>query len=779
MTNPTADTTAAAESWMRSQRDLHFLLEEALQHPEIADALDEEDIPLDEARATILEDPTILARLRAARDLAGALRTTRAKATGWGLASNRMTRSRPVSRIAVAAAAVVVYLVMLVASWSAMPWWLDLFCLVGLVATAGVAAGLGGEDAWTVVSTARNARDQATWRRSVLDEIVLPELRQFIDDRRTPSYGTTLTLRGLHNLYQDDDEAPIIITAAGQRLRRILERSTSDAVAIAGHRGVGKTTAIRAAARGLFSDPGAAPPMQVIASAPSRYEARDFVLHLHAMLARQVIELTGRRLGKTPPPEHEQAPNPRGHVERVLRWLIRKLVVPALLAGIAFLLWDKPYQQFLADLADHVTMTLADFPAHVPDVLNPPDGTSNQMLALPLLILAVLPLTWTVVGLAVSLPFRLLDIAIDTTPTGDKKDLAELHAAAFHQLDRIRFLQTYTSGWSGKIGIPLGSSDVGWARGAQRAEQQLTHPEVVEKFREFAGWATSVLTRQGAIERMVIAIDELDKIAQPDKAHEFINDVKGIFGIEGCLFLVAVSDDAISAFERRGIPVRDAFDSAFSEMVRMDTFTLAESRRWMGRRLVGVPEPFSHLCHCLSGGLPRDLRRSTIDMIDAVRETGSTDLASVTAAMVGRELDRKAHAFAAAARQLDDGPELTAHLTDLLMITRTGATGELVALSARLVPPADSAMPRVRWQSACFVLFCATVIEVFTNDLAEADLDKGVALLGTARAQLSIDPHVAWEVVREVRTTYGLADPSPVRDPAAPRGSAAPRRDPA
>jgi hypothetical protein len=33
-------------------------------------------------------------------------------------------------------------------------------------------------------------------------------------------------------------------------------------------------------------------------------------------------------------------------------------------------------------------------------------------------------------------------------------------------------------------------------------------------------------------------------------------------------------------------------------------------------------------------------------------------------------------------------------------------------------------------------------------------------LLGTARAQLSVDPHVAWNVVREVRSRYGYSDVS-------------------
>ncbi|WP_121392190.1 hypothetical protein [Actinokineospora cianjurensis] len=52
---------------------------------------------------------------------------------------------------------------------------------------------------------------------------------------------------------------------------------------------------------------------------------------------------------------------------------------------------------------------------------------------------------------------------------------------AIDQLDRIRFLQTFTTGWSGKISLP--PAEVGQTRLAQRIEQPLTHPEVVADFR--------------------------------------------------------------------------------------------------------------------------------------------------------------------------------------------------------------------------------------------------------------------------------------------------------
>lgn len=740
MTKPTADSTAAAESWLRSQQNLQFLVNEALRDETVAEALTGANIPADEARAAILEDPAVLARLRAVRDWSKALRASRFAANRWGVRSYRLHRAPPVVRISTATLAVVFYVALFMTSVPEMPWWGTLVGLLGFFATLGYAVGLCADDVWSLfqLRAMRDGLDPGRWRSYVLDEFVLPALRQFVDERRAPDYDTTLSIRDVHNLYEDEGDAPVIITAGGQQLRRIIERSTSDAVAVAGHRGVGKTTTIQAAARGLFSDPVAPPPMRVLASAPSRYEARDFVLHLHAALAKQVIALTGRLLRWTPKPKGRLSPE----VVAVL-WLGVAAVV---LAPIVHMAVGGTFAEFLADLRAAGAVAFGEFPRHVFE----PAGSSGSV-AVGLLYFA-LSLVITAAGAqaAASLPGAVRRLRRRNALPA----VSDLHDLARQQLDRIRFLQTYTSGWSGKVGIPLGSGEMSWARGGERAEQQLTHPEVVEAFREFAGQAARVLVQERVIERIVIAVDELDKIAEPEKAHEFVNDIKGIFGIDGCLFLVAVSEDAISAFERRGIPVRDAFDSAFSEMVRMDAFTLAESRRWMARRLVGVPEPFSCLCHCLSGGLPRDLRRSTVDMLDAVRETGARDLASVAAVMIDRELDRKAHAFAAAARR-HDAPEVTEHLADLLLIKQAGTPAELVALAHRLAPDPASAIASLRWQAACFVLFCATVREVFTNDLAESDLDSRIELLSTARAQLAVDPRVAWSVVCDVRASYG------------------------
>ena len=700
--------------WTERRRELAALIAASLFEPDIAADLKASGIPPAEIIRTVGNRPELLARYRATREVSlrfDAARPVRSR--------RRWLHGRRWLGLVLAPVWLLAYLFLFVTTFG------DLSATHRVLAMAGVPCVLAltwlfARDDVLMVYRARFSESL-----DALVDIVIPEVRQYLAEQREPLYGTELPLA---NAQADLDgrEAPTVVTSAGHQLRRIVGRTTPEAVALAGPRGVGKTTTIRAIADGMFGDPDAAPPLAVLAAAPSRYDARDFLLHLHVELCRRVIALSSRVLDL---PSEERLPRWRGY----RRLLVALLVVFVLLAGVDALVWPGPLTGIWARMTSL-----------------PPkwyEAASGRELA-GVILTAIAAIT---AALAVWL--RLTMVVFEHSRRLDHANrypgLADLRKEAFAQLRRVRFLQTFTTGWSGKVGLPM-NAEAGWSRSVQRAEQNMTHPEVVENFRRFAGRTASTLVRAGVAERVVIAVDEVDKIADPAQAHELVNDIKGIFGIPGCLFLVSVSEDAMSAFERRGIPVRDAFDSAFTQMVRMDNFTLAESRRWLSRRLVGVPEQFTYLLHCLSGGLPRELHRTTVELVDIVAEDERGDLAHVTGVLLDRELDRKAHAFVTAARRFDDTAELSEYLADLVTMPQARTPVAQAALAARLKPGAEvTQLRRVRWQSACFLLFCATVLEVFDDDLGD-DLDW-LESLALARAQLAVDPQVAWRLVEGVR----------------------------
>src|SRR6202042_1561579 len=85
--------------------------------------------------------------------------------------------------------------------------------------------------------------------------------------------------------------------------------------------------------------------------------------------------------------------------------------------------------------------------------------------------------------------------------------------------------------------------------------------------------------------------------------------IKGLFGDTNCLFLISVSDDAMAAYERRGLPLRDAFDSSLATVITLSYLARREARTLAGSCLVRITEPAADLMYVLSGGLPRELVR--------------------------------------------------------------------------------------------------------------------------------------------------------------------------
>ncbi|OXM45462.1 hypothetical protein CFP75_31480 [Amycolatopsis alba DSM 44262] len=262
------------------------------------------------------------------------------------------------------------------------------------------------------------------------------------------------------------------------------------------------------------------------------------------------------------------------------------------------------------------------------------------------------------------------------------------------------------------------------------------------------------------ISGIIVAIDELDKLADPAQAREFIDEIKGVFGVPHCLFLVSVSEDALTSFHRRGIPVRDAFDSAFTTVVRIEPFTLDEARVWLAKRAIGIPEPFVHLCYCLSGGLPRELRRIATTMYDHHIDTEKDDdLETVASSLVAADLAARLPAFTSTAAQLDDEQDPGTFLTNLAGPTCSDAWWLLKKCETILPRASDgavTALTRLEWEAASYLYFCATVVEFFTNELQAQSVhtavkDGSIVALAAARQQMALDPRVTWQLTTQFR----------------------------
>jgi hypothetical protein len=733
---------------------LRVLVEEALVDPGIVAEMAGERLTQEDVRASLLADDSLVGRIRIVQDRLS-------RAGDDHLRSVSPLRSVTVGQyflLFAVAVAGIGYLTLLTAAWPRLPLPWHVVAVAGLVGVTGLSARAVVRRVPAVVGLVggRPAEPQphdellrvGDRRGDLLAEVVVPAVREFIRAHRSVRYGNKLVHTGESGLGESED-GEVVMTAGAERLRRIIERAGSGAVALAGSRGVGKTTAIEAVQRGTLRTAGL-PPLVVLASAPANYDARDFVLHLHALICQTVIDKTTQQLASLLPRNKNER---RAAIRRGAVVFFKFLLFTVACLGGALLLWGVPVERFAAEIGRLGATAVADLPVSAQVLWTGQPWT--HILGLCLIGLVA----WRVVWFLVFKPF---DAVLTFGLRRRHRDLFTLRRAAMQQLSRTRFLQTHTSGWSGKLTLPL-RGEAGRTWSTQRAEQQLTHPEVVKELRSFAGESSRVLRENGLIGRMIIAIDELDKIGEPEKAHQFINDVKGVFGVPGCLFFVSVSDDAVLNFEQRGLGIRDAFDSAFSEMVRLEHFTLDESRQWVASRVAGVTEQFCYLNHCLSGGLPRELRRYTVEMLDVAAREHEPSLASVTLTLVRKDLASKIHALVGLLSTFDAEPEHVALTARLLAIRAATQPLELAGMAQDLVDELAGSSVRptdvVRWNAGCFTLFCATLLEVFDDSVDHKTLGKELHQLALARRQMSAHPQLAWQRIEDFRKAQNL-DPA-------------------
>jgi hypothetical protein len=585
---------------------------------------------------------------------------------------------------------------------------------------------------------------------AVPHEQYVAHARALIAAWREAGFSHLYSVTSISGLSETYDSTYQVDTAIASDLEGLLSRVDGASIGVAGPRGVGKSTLIR----GYCDDDsgqGACDDLCCMVSAPVDYNSQEFVLHLFAVFCRAVIR------------RYDAAP---GHsLAGAAVWLLRptRTRVRRLLSGVwavAFVAALLHWQQPVAIMIDRPAAWV--FYAAI----------AIAGLELAQVVRATARLTW-----------RRAD---DGGLNGPR-----LVAAAREHLTRVRYLQTYTSGWSGTLGLPKGGSGQ-FSRGLARAEQKPTYPEAVGDFQGFARRVAAHLHTDGG--RIFIGIDELDKIGTPDQAEKFLNAIKAIFGIPHVYFMVSVSDEALAAFERRGLPLRDTFDSSFDEIIHAGTLTYTETRRLLNRRVAGLTEPYVALCHCLAGGLARDIIRAARQVVrasEAIAGTAvapdapvdstaafvllqegrtyqQTTISAVCRELVREELRRKNRAVAQAASNIAAGQAQA--LLDCLQnavrgISRNEPALKIVDVVSRAAaePPSVAAL---RCDFAAYAYYCAALQDVFTDHLDAAQMFRATSAgddpgtfdaLAAARHAFALDTQLAWQAVSRFREAWGLS----------------------
>jgi hypothetical protein len=636
---------------------------------------------------------------------------------------------------------------------------------------------------------------------AAVTQAIESEVRLLVNARSNNLRGTRLTVAATDGLSQVDDAELEIRTASCVELEALLRRMKGGSLGLAGPRGVGKSTLTRRFVEGreTFGDRDV---LAVAVSAPVVYDSRDFMLHLFS----QVCAEAG---GSPPPLAREDGTATRSWLLRAWSFGLPALVwigLTVALCGAAALvaaLWGGSHDLLpwgvAALVSSAAAATMSDLwrpgAFNLPPVISGGMGLLASTTAIGLGAFGVMPDADVLRAAGVLVAGLLLLSAVGDSVRirmshgpGERRRLRPeptwppddpLAQAASLRREEIQYQQSYTVGVNGTVGLPAGI-ELGMSSERSFARHPLSFPEVVDRFQRFLALAAE--SRD-----VLIAIDELDKLPEgDDTADRFLNDLKAVFGQRHIYFLVSVSEDAMSRFERRGLPFRDVFDSTFDEIVQVAPLRLEEAQALLARRVVGVPYIYSGLCHVLAGGVPRELIRMARRVVaedQALPARG--DLAAITAALVAREFEAKARAVEVASHAQQDFHDLVEPFYE--WIGKVMSPADLRDVLSTLTEPEHAVMPslpgvdgleadgrrarrellRLAAELLAYQYFMATVLEFFSRSFTEADVlaaaraagaaPPGLEVLGRARSAFATSAQSAWRGVHTFREQEALS----------------------
>ncbi len=179
--------------------------------------------------------------------------------------------------------------------------------------------------------------------------------------------------------------------------------------------------------------------------------------------------------------------------------------------------------------------------------------------------------------------------------------------------ERIRYSSRTKEGTEvaakGGVGGVLGSLRT--SREQELVERPTTIASLIHDFRLLAERAGDVSGR------VVIAIDELDKIADAAAVRALLRDIKGVFEIRNVFFLVSVSDEATRALKLGGVSARDEFNSSFYTIIEVPPMTTDFRAEMLAQRRVALHPDVAACLSLLTGANPREMLRLVATVVQA------------------------------------------------------------------------------------------------------------------------------------------------------------------
>ena len=442
-------------------------------------------------------------------------------------------------------------------------------------------------------------RNKVADANTQIKEILQFELRQAINEKLELSYRLRTNITDGAGLQEGYDPLLEIDTEAHKQLEQLLKKMRHGSIGITGPRGAGKTTLINSINH-LDSVAGNRH-LIVSISAPVNYRPREFLLYLFSKICETTIDATNLQ-----------------NSDEIIRSLpvISYRVLLFLLLGLSIWFLGAIFGSPIKIIGIKINIVL--------EGLFLLSATGLFILSIYFSHLASNNIENWIHFLSANSNQEKEKNGVDFKWSHSKK--VELNKKAENLLRKIHYQQTLSNSQSGAIKLTFW--EAAWGKSRSIQENEMSLPEITFAYRDFIEWVT---VNYGC--KYLIGIDEMDKIENHDDAQKFLSELKNIFSLKNCYYLVSISQDAMSDFELRGLPFRDIFESTFDEVIHIPLLNYYNARTIITRRIIGLPEPFAELAYCLSGGSPRELirylRKIIIKTSEKVVETESKSIGQI------------------------------------------------------------------------------------------------------------------------------------------------------
>lgn len=180
---------------------------------------------------------------------------------------------------------------------------------------------------------------------------------------------------------------------------------------------------------------------------------------------------------------------------------------------------------------------------------------------------------------------------------------AYAEAEAFNEALTFRSSQETSAGLAWQ-GISLG-------RKRTLAGRDLTLPGLTARYLRFIETIRPIYNG-----KLVIGIDEMDKVHDPEEVKRLLIEIKGALFAEGTFYLISISEDAARSFRRRLASGRDIFESTFDDVIDIQQMLVEPALEMLRQRESSLeeneqlPEDCLLVAALFGGGIPREIVRA-------------------------------------------------------------------------------------------------------------------------------------------------------------------------